>query len=162
MYNSPYLQVGGRLISRDSEEGKELLKWEKPYRFEKYPLMVYRARRRPDGIVSVGEGDDAAFGGKMGAAETWTNGCQMIVRSEQEHQKAKENGWRDTQAEAIEAFEAKERKLGQAAAERAYEDRNMSEAAKAEVEAAESQTVEHLPEVPEKRRRGRPRKNVAA
>lgn len=152
------------LISPDSELGKELAKWNKPYRYEAYPRMVYRAKKRPDGRVSVGETDDRLFEGRPGAAdrpgaaELFTSSCQMIVGNEMEHQRAKENGWRDTQAEALEAFEAKERAIGDAAAHRAYEDRNLSEKAKEEVELVEAASFEHVPEIPAKPKRGRPRK----
>jgi hypothetical protein len=82
----------------------------------------------------------------------------LIVRSEQEETASLERGWRRTAQEAKERFEGKEKHISDAAAHRAFEDRNMSEKARAEVAAVEAETVEHVAEVPIKRRPGRPRK----
>jgi hypothetical protein len=148
------------VILPESELGKEMAKWNKPYRYEPFPRMLYKAQRRPDGQVSVGEGDDRIFGGHAGAAEAFSRGCWKIVNDEREYSRAHEDGWRDTQKEALEHFESRERFKADAAAHRHYEDRNLSESARAEVEAIEAESAEHLPEIPEqpKRRRGRPRK----
>lgn len=158
-----YLKMGGRLIDPNSDEGKELMKWEVKRPPTYFPKMLYMAKKRPDGIVSVNETDDRLFGGVSGAAEKWTATCQMVVKDEAELIKYREIGWRESQAEAMERFEAKEQKLGNEAAERAYRDRNMGEKAKAEIAAVEASTDEHVAEVPVapiKRRPGRPRKNA--
>ena len=104
------------------------------------------------------------FGGQIGAAESFNRGCQRIVNSPQELQAARESGWHVTQAEALEAFERRERSKADMAAHRAYEDRNMSESAKAEIKAAEDATPEHVAEVPEAPRAKRKytRRNAAA
>lgn len=133
----------------------ELEKWNKPYRFEPFPRMLYKAHRRPDGIRSVGETNDGLFGGAPGAAEQWTRTCQRTVRSESEMQRAIDEGWRETQAEAIEYFDKLERFVADAAAHRHHEDRNMSPAAKAEAEALDS-GMTHLPEIPEAHKREKP------
>jgi hypothetical protein len=138
--------------------GQELAKWNGPYRHQDFPMMLYMAQTRPDGIVSVGEVADAVFGGAPGAAEAWTRRCQMIVASERELAEALERGWRKTQGEAMQRHRAKDEYVADAAAHRAYEDRNMSEAAQAEAKAAEQSTEEHVAEVPVKRGPGRPRK----
>ena len=149
------------VVNPDSEYGKELAKWNVKRPFAAFPKMLYRAQKRPDGIVSVQETDDRLFGGNPGAAEAWTATCQKTVKDEYEMQKAMEGGWRKSHAEALEHFEKREQYKGNVAAHRAYEDRNMSEAAKSEAAAVEASTEEHVPEIPEKRRPGRPRKNVA-
>ena len=159
-----FIKIGGRLISTESEEGKEYLKWERKPNYNpdapenRYPRMLYMAQRRPDGVVSVGEPDDHAFSNVTGAGEQFNRRCQLIVRGEQEETAALERGWRRSATEALERFESKEKHIADAAAHRSYEDRNMGEKAKAEVAAAEAETVEHVAEVPEKRRVGRPRK----
>jgi len=150
------------LITPESELGKELAKHERPANYNpdapenQFPRMLYMANKRPDGVVSVNEISDAPFGGVTGASEGFNRTCQKIVKTEAECIKAMEQGWRKTQAEAIERHEAKSKSIADAAAHRAYEDRNMSEAAVAEAKAAEAETVEHVAEVP--RKRGRPRK----
>lgn len=147
------------VILPESELGKEYAKWNKPWRYEEFPRLLYKAKKRPDGRVSVAETDDKLFGGNPGAAEQWTRGCYMEVGDEYELQKALELGWRKTQKEALEHFEAKERALGEAAAVRAWEDRNMSEGAKAEAAVVEAETFEHVAEIPRQpiKRRGRPK-----
>ena len=70
-------------------------------------------------------------------------------------------GYRKGQVAAIEYVKSLEQMVAVAAAERAYQDRNMSEKAKAEVEKVEASTIQHvavIPETPIKRKRGRPPK----
>jgi hypothetical protein len=138
------------VITPESELGKELAKWNKPYRFEPFPQMLYRASKRADGVVSLFDSEGQ-----------YARSCYIEARSEAERQQYLEAGWRPSPEEALEAFEAKEKAIADAAAHRAYEDRNMSEAAQAEVKAAEAETAEHVAEVPVKRRPGRPRKVVS-
>jgi hypothetical protein len=123
--------------------------------------MLYMAKRRKDGVVSVGEVDDATCGGQPGSVETFNRGCQLIVNSEDEERNALSRGWRNSPSAALERFEAKEQSIAAVAAHRLYEDRNMSDAAKDEARAADLSSPEHLPEVPEARRRGRPPKHAA-
>ena len=143
------------LITPESELGKELAKWNKPYTYQPYPRMLYKAQRRPDGVPSVGEVDDKFFGGNPGGAEAFSATCQKTVEDEREETRAIEMGWRGHPKEAMEFFEEREKALGASAAHRAYEDRNMGEKAKAEAAAAEATTVEHVAEVPEKKTRRR-------
>ena len=160
-----FFRYQGRLISRNSEEGKELLKWDtprsqggmRPDRYEPFPKMLYLANKRPDGVVSVGEADDAIFGAKpgdspLGAAEQFNLRCQLVVKSEEEMRGALSRGWRNSPEEALARFEDKEKAIGRAAAERHASDAKMSEAAQAEAKKADAATMEHVPEIPEKRR----------
>jgi hypothetical protein len=130
---------------------KEHARWNKPYKFEQFPQMLYRAIRRDDGVVVVGDMRD----------ERLDKQCHRTVLSEPERQQALEGGWRESPAEALALFEAKQRSIGEATAHRHYEDRNMSPAAQAEAAAADAATPEHVPEVKEAKRRGRPRKQAA-
>lgn len=143
--------------NQNSNYAKELRKWDlpksqggmRPDSFQMFPKMVYRARRPDSGgpILSVDPRDE-----KFSAQN------QLIVNSESEWTKAKDNGWRDTPQEAIAYANSLEDAVSMAAAHRAHEDKRMSEKAKAEAAAADAETAEHLPEIPEKRRVGRPRK----
>jgi hypothetical protein len=151
----------GVIVTAESEYGKELAKWNAKRPPAAYPRMLYRAQLRPDGVYSVHEVDDRVFGGRPGAAESWTFGCQFTVNDEAEHRKARDGGWRDSHAEAMEYQRGLEKFVSDAAAHRHHEDRLMGEQARAEAEAADASTVDHVAEVPEKRRgwpKGKPRK----
>src|SRR3972149_3806621 len=88
----PFIRIGGRLISTDSEEGKEDPKHERKSNYNpiapenQYPRMLYQAHKRPDGVVSVNEVSDGPFGGVMGAADAFNRQCQRIVKGPQEGQ----------------------------------------------------------------------------
>lgn len=141
------------VITPESELGKEMSRWERPYVYSAFPKMLYMAHRRADGVVSVGEPNDDSF----------TRGCQRTVASEQEMQQALEEGWRKTPQEALERHEGKSKAIADAAAHRNYEDRNMSDAAKEEAEELDEEAgMEHVPEIPEtpiRRGPGRPPKS---
>ena len=167
------IRVDGRLVSTTSEEGKERMKWEKPYNpFDpnnQFPMMLYKAHRRPDGVASVNETDDRLLGGpreKSDLANEFNRRCQLIVgknpmatleQKQAELQEALEKGWRKTQLEALAKLQAREEAESTMAAHRHYEDRNMSEAARAEADAADAASPLHVAEIPEKRRGGRPK-----
>lgn len=130
-----------------SAYAREMRKWNKPYRFERYPAMVYKAKKRPTGgpFICVDPFDEA-----------FTRECQRVVQVEAEYEQAVAEGWRDSPQEAIDHALALERAVSDAAAHRNWEDRNMGERAKAEAAAVESATDGHVAEVPEAlRRRGR-------
>src|SRR5207245_5004672 len=126
--------------SQDSEYAKERRKWEsthtefgppgKSFVFSEYPLMLYRAKRRPEG-------------GKDPILE------QFIVEDEQQERNMQSRGWVRGPDNAIKALEQSEHGLAQAAAERAYQDRLMSDRAKAEAAAVDETTIQHLGSIPE-------------
>lgn len=148
----PFIQIGGRIISTKSDEGKELMKWEThdTYQHQPFPQMLYRPRRCPDGVVRFAVTD----------AEGYDQQSCLTVPDATARQKAFESGWRATPQEALDAFEAKQQAIAETTAQRHYEDRNMSEPAKAEARVADDASEQHVPEV--KRKRGRPRKIVNA
>ena len=135
--------------SQDSEYAKERRKWEsettafgpagRPFVYAEYPLMLYRAKRRPEG-------------GKDPILENFT------VHDDQEERNMQSRGWVRGPDHAIKALEASEQGLAQAAAERAYADQRMSDKAKAESAKADESTISHLGEIERKpiKRRGRP------
>ena len=150
------------IITPESPMGIELARWNVPYVYRPLPRMVYKARQLPGGKWSVAEADDRLFGNQPGAAEQFSTGCQRIVRSEEEHDRARADGWRDTPKEALDFQEGLETDIANAAAERNYQDRNMSEKAKAEAEEydASGDSMAHTPEIPSAtKRRGRPPKH---
>ena len=145
------------VITSESELGKEMAKWNKPYHFEPFPQMLYKAKRRPDGVPAVVETNDEPFGGHPGAAESFTTSCQTTVGDETEMTRAIEMGYRHTPQEALDSFNEREKFLSTAAAHRSHEDRNMGEKARAEAKAADDATAEHVVEVPRKRVKRRKR-----
>src|SRR5689334_18013409 len=108
---------------------------------------VYKALKRPDGRLVCIDLD-------------YLTRTSKVVASQRDYDIALGQGWVDDPQEAMRRLEAKEDAISEAAAVRAYDDRRMSDKAKAESEAIESTTVRHLTEIPEqpKRPRGRPRK----
>jgi hypothetical protein len=84
----------------------------------------------------------------------------QIVQHEGDLLIAKGQGWRESPEEAQALLEGEAARLGDEAAYRAHDDRNMSEKAQREVEAYEKTTTAHVPEIPEevKRPKGRPKK----
>ena len=151
----------------ESQHAKEMAKWNKPYVFQPFPRMVYKAIPHPVTAKPCaglgGDITDPISGRVLHSAEQFARGCQYTVENESEFSNAMNQGWRETPDKAIEFYEERERSIGRAAAERHASDRKMSEKAQAEAARADSETDQHLPEVPVKRRGpGRPRINAAA
>lgn len=153
----------GVVYTPESEYAKELVKFEQhvtpltmavgkppgnPYVYRPFPAMLYKMRRRDDGVPMIIDPQN----------EAWSAGNYMTVNDERELSRAVEAGWRPSVKEAEEFFHSRERATSNAAAERAYTDARMSEPARREAAVAEAETHEQLPEIPEKKRRGRPRK----
>jgi hypothetical protein len=145
-------------INPETELGKELAKWNKPYRYEAYPKMLYKAERRPDGVVKCVETEDRFFNDKPGAAEAWSTANMKEAKSEDEHMKLLGQGWVEGgPLKAVEAFNARYNATAKEAAHRAHDDRNMSEKAQESIKAAEADSFDHVPEIPAEpiKRRGR-------
>ena len=96
--------------------------------FAEFPKMLYRAQ--------------SEFGGYK------ISGCK-VVGSEGEELVARGQGWSLTQEAALEAAPARDRELAELAANRAHNDRWMSEGARKEAQAADEATVKHLASIPE-------------
>jgi hypothetical protein len=167
-----------------SETQKELAKWEQfptkfvaeglqpgnPYHKREYPKMLYKAHRTRTGKWAVADSAPAQFGfvdmnewdRACQAAVAFTASCQKEVNSPEEQKALEAEGWRETQAGAMEYVEALDKAIGQAAAEANFRDRSMSEKALAEKAAFEAENFGHQPEIPEApKRRGRKPKAAA-
>lgn len=165
------VSYNGVMISSETPLGKELMKFERPanYRPENhpYPRMLYKAVKQKDGTISAHEVEPSQYGWTdMGQYQreierirTFNESCQKTVKNEEEHLLAKGAGWRESIAEAVQARKDEELEKQVAAAEFAYETRNFSEKAKAEIREAEKSTDEVLADMPPAKRRGRPRKD---
>ena len=135
------------VVSPDSEEAKELAKWEsrptrncpepqKPYVFQPYPAAFYYATRPSLGGTPVFQ---------METVENDTQAGNMRSR-----------GWGNGQAEAVQRLEEREQALAVGEAERHFSDRRMSEKAQAEADAFDESTDEHVPVIPEAKARKKP------
>ena len=173
----------GIVVVPGSNLQKEYEKWEQfpskwgnnpgnPYRYQPFPKMVYKADKFQGVVVCMAAPPDpmeyanpGEFTRKQEQAERFTKSCQLTVNNERELAAALEKGYREDPAEAVAWLKAKDASYSERAANRAYEDRNLSEKAQREVaKAIEEAGGDPLAEVPEqpKKRRGRPRKNPEA
>lgn len=148
--------------SKESFHEKELTKWDRPKRqggmnrdgFERFPQMLYKAQLQPlSGKYEVAMQRDVISADKTVVildAEQFNASCQLIVNSDREYERARADGWRDSQAEAMQFHEKLQDDVAQAAAFRASEDGRMTAKAQAEAKAAEEATDKHVAEVPRK------------
>lgn len=166
------VRYGGIQVSTATAMGKELLKFERSanYRPENnpYPTMLYHAKRAPNGQVKVIEDTPVPHGftpdalvREQARVEAFNRECQKTVKDEASHKEALNAGWRDTPTEALAQFEAEERKLGNAAAERHHSDAKMSEAAQAEAAEVDASTEFHVADISIPKRRGRKPKSIS-
>jgi hypothetical protein len=146
----------GVVISPETNEAKERAKWEmfpsvyspnpgRPYVYRPFPKMLYK-----------GGVDD---NGKFAVTETVT------VQNELEMQNMISRGFVAGPDVAVDQAKAEQRERARLAAERAHQERFMSDAARREAAAFDAATDDHvasIPETPIRRGPGRPRKDVAA
>ena len=158
-----------------SNYGREMRKWDlkksqggmNTDRFEKFPMMLYRALEiqgkwvtfRPEPEFDQTYRNEAAWDRDCRAVKKFNEDCQRIVKNQTEYEQALSSGegWRESYAEALAFREGLEREIAAAALERINRDKKMSPAAQAEAQRADEATAEHLAEIPETpvRRRGR-------
>jgi hypothetical protein len=145
----------GVIETADSPAGKERLKWE----YADFSLNGVRGLRGPRVFEE--------FPKQMSLAGRNDSGKIVILREERagdadEEQRWYDAGFRFGHDKAIEAHEAREKEIATLAANRAYQDRTLSEAARKEADAYESETYGHVAEIPAapvvKRGPGRPRR----
>lgn len=148
---------------KESYHSKEMAKWDLPRSNPNHPLgrldntmfpmMLYRAQHNPvtkrqecmikEDEVSL---DQTRV---ILSAEQFNSSCQLVVNDERELERARSDGWRKSPKEAMERWDNIQHEIAVAAAERNYTDRNISDAAKAEVAAVEQKSVKHIAEIPE-------------
>lgn len=143
------------VINPESELGKEMAKWEKPYQYRPFPKMLYRAQKRSNGKVMCmapapspfGWRDANEYNAAINEAESFTASCQRIVHDESEMRIAKGQGWCEGPDAAIAQFEREEQALGNAAAETAFAVQGMTDKAKRELREVDGLTHEHVTDV---------------
>jgi hypothetical protein len=148
--------------SDESFYKKEMARWDRKKSqggmnadgFERFPQMLYKAQLQPlSNKYEVCLPRDIISADKtvvILSAEQFNASCQLIVNDEREYERARAEGWRDSQNEAMAYHEALQQDIARAAAERNYADRNMSEKAKAEAQKVEDSTAAQVPVIPEK------------
>ena len=167
-----FVLYNGVPVSTDTPLGAEVKRAEdrmRNYRPENnpYPMMLFRARKCPDGVIRVFESipefsrvfiDEAQYNRVKADSVAFNNGAVKQVENEEEHRKALGQGWYDSQEEAIAAQWKHEHGMQEEAARTAFQTRRMSDKAQAEVAEYAASTPEVVAEVPEAKKRGRPRK----
>lgn len=133
----------GIVLNPDSDLAKELARWEKPYHFEPFPQMVYKAWPRENGRVECG---DPLVAVGDATAMSFTARCQRTVKSAQELRQALNEGWRETPDDALAYYEAQQREIATAAAEVHHAATKMSSKAQAEHKKRDQATDKHLTE----------------
>lgn len=120
--------------------------------FEEFPKLLYMARPHPiSGRYYVAlEADELSLDRTrtLVEAQQFNRSCQLLVETPEMEERALRDGWRKSQAEAMEYREQFVEKQAIAAAERNYDDRRMSEKAAAEAKAIEEKIHGHVPEIP--------------
>jgi hypothetical protein len=148
----------GMVISPESELGKEIAKWEKPYVYAPFPKMLYKAQPSPlsNGKVMIfeqalprwrypaGVEGDNHFAAAELAAHSFNSSNQLVVRSEAEYARATSDGWCDGPMEALEFHEGLQRDISTAAAEAAYSAKGMTSKAQAERKTLDASTDKHV------------------
>lgn len=136
---------------------REMAKWNKPYRYQPYPKMLYKAERFRGTLACQASEpqpweyrDERSFKMAIDEIRHFNAKCQMTVNDERERAKALEMGWRESPDEALKFAHGREDNFSTDVAHRLYEDRNMSEAAKAEMAAAEIEAGGPVAEITEK------------
>lgn len=149
---------GGIVHNPASPHAREMAKWEMGY-------SPYGPPGRPR--ESVGYQAFPAMFYKMKRSDT--NGDFIVEHYTEAHTEAEASnleslGYRNGKPAAIALVEQYEAQIARAAAERHYAERNMGEKARAEAQAADDATGQHLAEVPVTpiRKRGRPVKDSKA
>lgn len=131
----------------------EVLKWEYdtfaigdergkrgPRLHVEYPKMLYKAGRNAKNQIDVI--------------------AHEIAGDADEEARLQSRGFHLGQQAALDAAERDEREVAKLAANRAFQDRKLSESAQAEAAAYEASVPEHVAEVPTAKKRGRPRRET--
>lgn len=115
----------GVVRTGETAQDQELARWDKPYRFEPFPAMLYRGILRSDGVQDF---------------ET------TIVAHAAEQQRKQADGWVDSPLKAKQQVERQQQDIALAAAENAAAATRMTGKAKRELQAREAATYKHVAE----------------
>ena len=157
----------GVIHNPESAYSREMSRWDSPKReggfnvnsFEPFPAMVYKAFARENGKVMCG---DPLVAVGEAQAETFARKCQLTVQNQDELDTAIKRGWSETPDEALVLYESDRVDLATVTAQRHFSDQRLSASAQAEAATADAATHEQVPDVPVRRKRGRPTKKVVS
>lgn len=129
-----------------------------PYRYQEFPRMLYgldypsaiRERAEAEMMPAIGINDTDRKKAII-LADRRIQAATCIVQNEKEL-RAKGAGWFESPAGPEAELARQQTAIETAAAHRAYEDRNMSEAAKREIDAHDDASEEFVPEIPVSKR----------
>ena len=166
-------------FQQGSQRAKDLAEWEqhdtltcrlagkspgRPYVYRPFPKMLFKATQIPPGNAGAGKfavfmpiprrspmETEQVWALAVSFAEEFTKANQCEVRDENELKARLESGegWAEGPQEALAVQEVYAKAISDAAAERNWQDRRMSEKAKAESLAVESEHFGHLGEIKE-------------
>ncbi len=133
-------------------------------RWEQRPVLVNGTYIEPIPMADGGKGGHpfCEYPKMLYKAESADGGPRIsgtkIVSDESQERMALGSGWSDGQQSALDAVEARNLEFAKLAANRAYNEKWMSESARSEANAIDEQTIQHLPEIPSTpiKKRGRP------
>ena len=137
-------------IARAQEDSwtKEMAKWEMS------PVLVNGTFVQPIPVADGGRGGaprteypKMIYRGESADGGPRIAGCK-IVKDESEERLACGQGWSVTQEDAIASVHAQQLEFAKLAANRVHNDKWMSDKAKAEAQAVDESTMNHLPEIP--------------
>lgn len=119
----------------ETEYEKELAKWDRPYVFQAFPKMVYKAYRGPETqgaiVVLSNEGQH-------------DQRCTRIAKTERELTELLANGWHPDPQSAYNALAERDEKHADDAAVVNYEVSKMSKKARQDFAAQSAATDKHL------------------
>jgi len=127
----------GIVRTGETDYEKELAKWEKPYRYERFPAMLYKAIKGPEtngGIVVL------SFEGQHDQRTS------KKVNNEREEAEALANGWHKDPQAAYNAMAKRDEQHADDATVVAYEASKMGTKAKREYKKRSAATDKHLVE----------------
>ena len=138
-------------IQRTQEDSwtKEMAKW------EQRPVLVNGTFIEPIPVAFGGRGgaDRTEFPKMVYRAESADGGPRIagfqIAKDEAHERQLLASGYFAKQEDAIAGVHAQQREFARLAANRAHNDKWMGEKAKAEAQAVDESTIEHLPSIPE-------------
>jgi len=154
--------------SDDSYFKKEMKRWDAPKReggenrngYLEFPKMLYKTQPHPiSGKHEVAIDKDVISLDKTTVildSQAFNNSCQTIVNNADEEDRYKREGWRNSQAEAVQYHLDELNRLATEAAYTNSDDARMSEKALAEKDRYERSVPGHVAEVPEARKVRKP------
>lgn len=158
--------------SDEDKPSHEQLRGMRPTEWQEFPQMLYIARQHPITKQmrcmdiepnTIDFSDVTAYQRAINQINIFNQQCSKIVHNDEQRRKAMNDGWTASPLTAMAAIEKRDIAIADAAAERHFSDRKMSEKAQTEAAEADRSTAAHVLDVvgASKKTRGRPAKSRA-